>query len=124
MTGRADKLSRLARLAKIRSDMELKRFAAFRLQVETISAEKEAQRKRLAGSFAQPEAFTIAEARLANLEAGALARDIARLDDDLRRMKPGFDAARSAALREFGRVQALQKLSRRAREARRQKGPG
>lgn len=114
--GKAKLLDQLARLAKIRSDAELKRFAAFRTQIDAVAAQKEAQQARLAASFAQSDAFTIAGARLANLEAGGLAREIGRLDSEFQRMKPGFDATRNSAMREFGRVQALQRLASQMRE--------
>ena len=124
MSRKALMLDRLARLAKIRSDAELKRFAAFREHLDALMLRKDAQKARLAGAFARTEAFSVAEARLANLEAGRLAREIGRLDAELQRMKPGFDAARARAMREFGRVQALERLAGDERGAAGRKGAG
>ncbi|WBU56734.1 hypothetical protein [Paracoccus sediminicola] len=110
-----ERLKRLAKLAEIRSDAELKRFSAFRTHMDMLVARKAAAEARLSASFAQPKAFSIAEARLANAEAGRLAREMAALDAEMARMRPGFEAARQKAVQEFGRVQALTKLAEAAR---------
>lgn len=110
-------LTRLAKLAEIRSDVELKRFAAFRRHVDALAAQQNEQRDRLGQLFAQDEAFSVEGARLASQEAGRLAREIARLDAELGRIRPGFDLARSRAMREFGRVRALEQLADGLRDA-------
>ncbi len=111
MRKKTQMLTRLAKLAEIRSDVELKRFAAFRRHVDTLAAQQNEQRDRLGHIFAQDEAFSIEGARLASIEAGRLAREMARLEAELDRIRPGFDAARSRAMREFGRVRALEQLA-------------
>lgn len=113
----AKQLEQLARLAQIRSDTELKRFAAFRAHVDAIAAQSAQMHEKLGAVYARPEAFSVAEARLANQEAGRLAHSAARLDAELNRLRPGFDVARLRAMREFGRVQVLKKLADEIREA-------
>ena len=44
MRKKAQMLTRLAKLAEIRSDLELKRFAAFRRHVDTLAAQQNEQR--------------------------------------------------------------------------------
>ena len=106
----AFQLEQLARLAQIRSDIELKRFAAFRAHVDSIATQRLNMREKLNAVYAQETSFSIAEARLANHEAGRFADGIARLDAELGRLRPGFNAARHRAVREFGRVQVLNSL--------------
>ena len=113
----AKQLEQLARLAQIRSDAELKRFAAFRAHVDSIAVQSQQMRERLGTVYARVEAFSIAEARLANQEAGRLALGAARLDAELERLRPGFDIARQRAVREFGRVQVLKRLAGEIRDA-------
>ena len=118
---KANVLDRLAKLAEIRSDIELKRFAAFRRHVDTLAMQQAEHRVRIGHLFAQEEAFSVDAVRLASLEAGRLAREISRLDTELDRLRPGFEVARDRALREFGRVRALERLAAGAREERRRK---
>ena len=113
----AKQLEQLARLAQIRSDTELKRFAAFRAHVDAIATQRQEMREKLVAVYARVEALSIVEARLANQTAGQLARGAARLDAELDRLRPGFDIARQRAVREFGRVQVLKKLANEIRDA-------
>lgn len=108
-------LDELAKLAKIRSDLEMKRFAAFRAHFDVLEEQKSQNKTLLAAAFKRKTAFSIAEARLANLEAGLITRDILRLETELKRIRPGVDNARKRAVWEFSRVQALKKLAEKAR---------
>ncbi|NHF73152.1 hypothetical protein [Paracoccus xiamenensis] len=107
----AKELEQLARLAQIRSDAELKRFAAFRAHVDAATTQRQQMRQKLAYIYESEAAFSIAEARLANQEAGQLGHGISQLDRDLERLRPGFDTARQRAILEFGRVQVLKALA-------------
>ncbi|MBA4490782.1 hypothetical protein [Paracoccus sp. S1E-3] len=118
----AKQLEQLARLAQIRSDAELKRFAAFRAHVDAISTQRAEMRDKLGALYARVEAFSVVEARLANQTAGQLARGAAQLDAELDRLRPGFDIARQRAMREFGRVQVLKQLADEIRDAGKARG--
>lgn len=109
-------LTRLAKLADMRADIELKRFAAFRNHVDAVGRQLTEHQNRLGHLFAQDDAFLVAGARLASMEAGRLASEIGRLDAELVRLRPGFDAARDRAMREFGRARALEQLADGLRE--------
>ena len=111
MQRKAQMLSKLAKLAEIRSDTELRRFAAFRSHIDALTVQQVEARSRLAGLFVQDDAFSIEGARMANQEAGRLAREGARLDAELDRLRPGYDVARQRAMREFGRVRALEQIA-------------
>ncbi|MDO5642332.1 MAG: hypothetical protein Q4G26_08120 [Paracoccus sp. (in: a-proteobacteria)] len=122
MSKKADMLVRLAQLARIRSDSELKRFAAYRNHVDRLSAQQADHRARLGQLFADEQEFSVAATRMASLDAGRLARELSRLDAEMTRLRPGFDAARARAMREFGRVRVLESLSETLRaEARKKK---
>ncbi len=110
-------LERLARLAEIRSDAELTRFSAFRQHVEVLNSQQVEHRGRLADLFAQSEPFSVEGARIDSQDAGRIAREISRLEAEMERIRPGFEAARSRAVREFGRVRALEQMTDRLRQA-------
>ncbi len=110
MTG-SGRLDQLTRLAQIRSDAELKRFSAFRAHVDSLEGQRNAQREKLAAEYDRRSAFSLAEARLASQQAGRLALQTLRIEAELARLRPGFEAARQQALKEFGRVQVLKEIA-------------
>ena len=117
MSKESDNLAKLARLAQIRSDLELKRFAAFRAHVTAVTTELQAHRDTLSDLYNRAESFSLEGARLANLDSGRLAQKINQLETELARLTPGFDQARHRAVQEFGRLQVLGSLSDSALQA-------
>ena len=107
------KLSKLAQLAELRSDAELKRFAAFRRHVEALTAERAERRAMLHDLLIRQEQFTLSGAASANVQAGRLARDIARIDHEIERLRPNYKAALQKAKTEFGRARVLEQLEER-----------
>ena len=81
-----------------------------------------AMRTALDQSYRSTAPLSVAEARIANAQAGRSARELHQAEAEVARMLPRFDAARRDAAREFGRAEVLLTLSaaRRAEE----KGPG
>ncbi|MFT4013903.1 MAG: hypothetical protein QM682_10960 [Paracoccus sp. (in: a-proteobacteria)] len=112
MGQKADAIQRLQRLAKLKSDIEMRRFAAYREHVELARGRIAAIEAEMRQIYAAPQAFSVAEARLANTLAGERSRALLRAEAELRQMLPGFEAARRAALREFGRSEVLNSLCR------------
>ena len=55
--------------------------------------------------------LSVAEARIANAQAGRSARELNQAETEVARMQPRFDAARRDAAREFGRAEVLLNLS-------------
>ena len=106
-----EQLEQLARLAQIRSDAELKRFSTFRAYIDSVATQVQNAQNCLSLIYEQDEAFSIAEARLANQEAGRLAHGIVQMHSELDRLRPSFDVARLRAVKEFGRVQVLKKIT-------------
>ncbi|ARC36496.1 hypothetical protein A6J80_08990 [Paracoccus yeei] len=117
MTGRAAALAQLERLARLKSDLEMRRFSAYRAHVTAAEERIAAIRDDLQAIHAAPAAFSVAEARLANALAGERTRALLRAEADLRQMLPGFEAARALAKREFGRVEVLKTLGQDAAKA-------
>lgn len=114
MPGRArTDFEKLAELAQIRADAELKRYAAFRNHLDALYRSREQAQRRLREGYADQLRFSVEEARLGNMIARQSAREVARLDAEIARMAPGCDTARAEAAREFGRVQALRQLAMR-----------
>ncbi len=105
-------LQRLGRLAKVKSDLEMRRFSAFRLQVEAVRARIIALQARLERLYQPAQVFSLAEARLTNVLTMEIVRRIEAEKALLRQMQPRFEAARQLAMREFGRVQVIEDLRR------------
>ncbi|WBU53139.1 hypothetical protein [Paracoccus sp. SCSIO 75233] len=115
MVSRAGQLDMLARVAKIRADAELKRFAAFRQHFDLLDTQRRDQQSRLAGIFPHGTAFSVSEARLRVHEASGIAVEIARLHQEQQCMRPGFETARQKAVAAFGRRQVLEVLAEQER---------
>lgn len=105
------RVRQLVDLAQMRSDAEMKRFSAFRAHVERMAAQRADCQGRIDAIYRADAPFSVAEARLANAESGRLGRAILQADAEIARLKPGYDAARQRAVREFGRVQVLKQLA-------------
>lgn len=112
MVRRNEKLAQLTRLAQLKSELELGRFAAFS---STLSA----ARQRIADCegavsrcYASTAPMSLVEARLASAEAGKMSRLAEEARQDLYKMLPRFEMARQRAAKEFGRATVLDNLSR------------
>ena len=107
MSRQTDALAGLGRIARLKADLEMRRFAAFRAHVEAARQRIGQLEEELQALYRAEEAFSVSEARLVN----ALARDrsmaLLGAERDLERMLPGYEQARQAAAREFGRAEAV-----------------
>ena len=107
----SDKLAKLERIARIKAERELKRFAAFSLHMTQAQNHADAMRTALDQSYRSTAPLSVAEARIANAQAGRSARELHQAEAEVARMQPRFDAARRDAAREFGRAEVLLNLS-------------
>lgn len=107
----SDKLAQLERIARIKAERELKRFAAFSLHMKQAQHRADAMRTALDQSYRSTAPLSVAEARLANAQAGRSARELHQAESEVARMQPRFEAARRDAAREFGRAEVLLNLS-------------
>lgn len=103
-------LRALERVAKLRSDIEMKKFSVFRGRVNTARAKIAQMEDSLQDLYEVPAAFSVAEARLTNALTIDRVHAIAREEAHLARLLPAFEMARQAAVKEFGRVEVLRKL--------------
>lgn len=107
MSRETDSLAGLARIARLKADLEMRRFAAFRAHVEVARARIGQLEDDLQALYRAEDAFSIPEARLVN----ALARDhslaLLGAERELERMLPGYEQARQVAARAFGRAEAV-----------------
>lgn len=104
------KLAELQRLAQLKSDLEMRRFSAFRIRVDMAQAQIRRIEQDLRDIYASKGEFSIEEARLANALAGERSRALLRAELALEQMLPSFEVARQAAVREFGRVEVLRSV--------------
>ncbi len=115
MVTQADKLAVLQKIARLKADRELKKFAAFSLHMTHARNKADAMRAALQQSYDSAAPLSVPEARVANAQAGRSARELAHAEAELRRMKPRFEAVRKDAAREFGRAQVLLTLAEQVR---------
>lgn len=102
----------LGQIARLKAEQELKKLAAFRGHVLAAHQRADASRAAMTQSYTAAAPLSVAEARMANAQAGRAARELARAEHDLRQMQPRFELLRGQAAREFGRAEALNELSR------------
>ena len=112
MVTQNDRLAALERIARIKAERELKKFAAFSQRMAHARQRADALRAALDQCYRSTAPLGVAEARMANAQAGRSARELTRADRELADLEPRFEAARQVAAREFGRAEGLLSLSR------------
>lgn len=117
MVENAKKLAALERIARLRAERELKKFAAFSAHMNAARARVDSLQAVLEQSYSSTAPLSLPEARMANAQAGRAARELRRAGQELSRLEPRFDAAREQAAREFGRAEVLLNLTHREAEA-------
>ncbi|MFV0386980.1 MAG: hypothetical protein ACK5L9_23760 [Paracoccus sp. (in: a-proteobacteria)] len=110
---RSRDLAALERIARLKAERELKKFAAFRQHMEVARQKVDAAQVSLEQSYRSVAPLTVAAARMANAQAGRSARDLRHAQQELQRLKPRFEAVRKDAMHEFGRAEVLLDLSNR-----------
>lgn len=114
----AGKLAALERIARLKADRELRKFAAFNQHMTAARQRVEQLQGVLEQSYRHHAPLSLPEARMANAQAGRAARELRVADRELERMKPRFEQARREAAREFGRAEALRELAQAKRRDR------
>lgn len=111
MTRGAEQLGRLARIARVKADGELRAYAARRAQAEAMQRQLDAVRAELAQAIAAPTAPDApAEWRQTAALVGYRSEQLRQAEVALARIRPGLELARQAAMRAFGRSEALSQL--------------
>lgn len=117
MVADRQKLAALERIARLKAERELQRFAAFSAHMMAARQRVDGLEAVLEQSYRSAAPLGISEARMANAQAGRAARELRRADQELARLQPRFEAARQDAAREFGRAEVLLELARREAKA-------
>lgn len=110
----ADKLQKLEQIARLKADLELKKFAAFNSHVTAAQTRIDSLQIALTQCYDATAPLTLDEARMANAQAARSARQIVQAKAELARMMPRFEVARQAASRQFGRAEVLYGLAKTA----------
>ncbi|MBC9246774.1 hypothetical protein H4P12_08620 [Paracoccus sp. 11-3] len=106
-----EQLRALERIARIKADLELKKFAAFSQHMTQAQRKAEALQMALMQSYRGTAPLSLSEARMANAQAGRSARELKQAERDILRLQPKFEAARKDAAKEFGRAEVLLSLA-------------
>lgn len=110
MVTKQQQLQALERIARIKADLELKKFAAFSHHMTQAQGRADALQLALTQSYRSAAPLSLPEARMANVQAGRSARELRQAERDILRLQPKFDAARKDAAKEFGRAEVLLSL--------------
>lgn len=110
MSRKTETLAKLERVARLKSDLEMRRFSAFRNHLVAAQTRVELLGDELEAVYHSDKPFSIAEARLTNALAGEKSRALMQAEAELAHMMPGFEMARRSAARAFGRAEALKGL--------------
>ncbi|SHM32626.1 hypothetical protein SAMN05444389_10744 [Paracoccus solventivorans] len=111
MTRGAERLGQLARIARVKADGELRAYSAHRAQAEAMQRQLDAVRAELAQAIAAPTAPDApAQWRQTAALVGYRSEQLRQAEIALSRIRPGLEAARQAAVRAFGRSEALSQL--------------
>lgn len=111
-------LAALERIARIRAEQELKKFAAFSQHMTALRNRVTQSQHILEESYRSLAPLDVPEARMANAQAARAARDYQNAKREIEQMLPRFEEIRLIAAREFGRAEVLLELSRQQRKER------
>ncbi|RCW82872.1 hypothetical protein [Paracoccus lutimaris] len=117
MSRKTDGLGKLERVARLKSDLEMRRFSAFRAHLIAARERVEHLGDELEAVYRSDSPFSVAEARLTNALAGEKSRALMRAEAELAQMMPGFEIARRGAVRAFGRAEVLRDLREESHDA-------
>lgn len=112
MSRQTRQLDQMARIARARADLELRRYAACRAQADAMRQQVETARSELAAAMTVPGPDAMDHWRLATALVGYRAGQLHRAEDALTRIQPALESARGAAARAFGRAEAIAQLRR------------
>lgn len=111
-------LAALERLARLRAEQELKKFAAFSQHMTALRNRVTQSQRILEESYQSLAPLTVPEARMANAQAARAAREYHNAKREIEQMLPRFEEIRRVAAREFGRAEVLLELSRQQKKER------
>lgn len=103
-------LGKLQAVARLKADIELRRFSAYRSQVIAAEQRLEVSRQDLAAAASSRPGAGLDDWRVAHALVGYRAETLTRAQVDLDAVRPGYEAARQTAARAFGRAEALRAL--------------
>lgn len=110
MSRKTDQLGKLARIARIKADADLRRYSAYRAHTDAMQRQVDAIRAELTETIAAPVPDALDQWRLTTALVAYRAGEAQRSEVALARMKPGLDAAHRTAVVAFGRAEALLQL--------------
>lgn len=114
----AAQLAALERIARIKAEQELKKFAAFSQHMTALRNRVAQSEHILEESYRSQAPLTVPESRMANAQAARAARDYQNAKREIQELLPRFEKIRQAAAREFGRAEVLRELTQQQRKER------
>ena len=112
MVNRGKELAQLERIARLKSERELGKFAAINAHMVVAQQRVVAMRKMLEHSYRDGASLSLPDLRIETAQAGRIARELWVAEQEVERLKPGFERIRHAAMQEFGRAEVLKELAR------------
>lgn len=113
MVTRTKALSELERIARLKAERELGKFAAINKHMSVARQRVASTRQMLEQSYRNQAPLSLSDARMETALAGRAARELWLAEHEAERLKPVFERMRRAAAQEFGRAEVLKELARR-----------
>lgn len=113
MVTRAKALTQLERIARLKADRELGKFAAISKQMMAMRQRVITVREMLEQSYQNQAPLSLADTRVETAQAGRTARELWFAEQEAERLEPAFERMRRAAAQAFGRAEVLKELARR-----------
>lgn len=112
MSRRTDQLGKLARIARLKADADLRRYSAYRAHADALQRQVDAIRAELAEAIAAPVSEAPDQWRQTTALVAYRTAEAQRSEAALARVRPGLAAAYRAATLAFGRAEALLQVQR------------
>lgn len=114
---RPDDLAALHKLARLRSDREMRKFRAFRDHVLACEARIAELKAHLTAAYATEDGFSLANTRQSHALTRHIATELRQHENEMMELRPRFEAARQQVMQEFGRAEVLEGLHKQAVQA-------
>lgn len=112
MNQKTRQLGQLAKIARVKADTELRKYASYRSQAEAMRGQVELVRAELSEALAAPTSEALETWSMATALVGYRTGQVHRAETMLTSMQPALEAARSAAVKAYGRAEAMTQLQR------------
>lgn len=115
MVTKAEKLDALAEVANIKAEQELKKYAAFRMNMQVLGQRADDLERQVHAVYNSGSPTSVAQLRVMADQSHRLTQNLLRTEAEIAQLRPRFEALRQQAVTAWGRVEVLRGLAEKAR---------